>query len=142
MLTTATHHFTPMFGPESLRSNTFSTGSPHPQRIQTSGLDLLTHGSEYPLQQMRPAPLVRHESLSAIKSPTRDRNFPYENVHTKTRRRYSEASDMKSGTAGPVRRRISRACDQCNQLRTKCDGRNPCAHCIGTIALSFRLSDR
>ncbi|KAF1810428.1 hypothetical protein P152DRAFT_467847 [Eremomyces bilateralis CBS 781.70] len=29
----------------------------------------------------------------------------------------------------PVRRRISRACDQCNQLRTKCDGRSPCAHC-------------
>jgi hypothetical protein len=25
-------------------------------------------------------------------------------------------------TSGPVRRRISRACDQCNQLRTKCDG--------------------
>ena len=29
----------------------------------------------------------------------------------------------------PVRRRISRACDQCNQLRTKCDGKQPCAHC-------------
>ncbi|KAH6607813.1 xylanase regulator 1 [Trichoderma cornu-damae] len=35
-----------------------------------------------------------------------------------------------TGTAGPVRRRISRACDQCNQLRTKCDGLHPCAHCI------------
>ncbi len=29
----------------------------------------------------------------------------------------------------PVRKRISRACDQCNKLRTKCDGRQPCAHC-------------
>ncbi|PFH61218.1 hypothetical protein XA68_17973 [Ophiocordyceps unilateralis] len=28
------------------------------------------------------------------------------------------------------RRRVSRACDRCNQLRTKCDGRQPCAHCI------------
>ncbi|KAK9473170.1 fungal-specific transcription factor domain-containing protein [Dipodascopsis tothii] len=28
------------------------------------------------------------------------------------------------------RRRISRACDQCNQLRTKCDGKQPCQHCI------------
>ncbi|KFA81817.1 hypothetical protein S40288_09944 [Stachybotrys chartarum IBT 40288] len=35
------------------------------------------------------------------------------------------------GASGPVRRRISRACDQCNQLRTKCDGQHPCAHCIG-----------
>lgn len=42
----------------------------------------------------------------------------------------------KSSMAGtPVRRRISRACDQCNQLRTKCDGQNPCAHCIGDFPL-------
>ncbi|KAH8429618.1 putative C6 transcription factor [Aspergillus melleus] len=36
----------------------------------------------------------------------------------------------KNSASAPVRRRISRACDQCNQLRTKCDGQNPCAHCI------------
>ncbi|KAF1990841.1 hypothetical protein K402DRAFT_369830 [Aulographum hederae CBS 113979] len=37
----------------------------------------------------------------------------------------------KSSAAGePPRRRISRACDQCNQLRTKCDGRTPCQHCV------------
>lgn len=37
----------------------------------------------------------------------------------------------KTSTNGqPVRRRISRACDQCNQLRTKCDGKHPCAHCV------------
>ncbi|CAN6635121.1 hypothetical protein TRVA0_015S00518 [Trichomonascus vanleenenianus] len=29
-----------------------------------------------------------------------------------------------------VRKRTTRACDQCNQLRTKCDGMQPCAHCI------------
>ncbi|KAF2483138.1 fungal-specific transcription factor domain-containing protein [Neohortaea acidophila] len=34
-----------------------------------------------------------------------------------------------SGGEQPVRRRISRACDQCNQLRTKCDGQQPCSHC-------------
>lgn len=38
----------------------------------------------------------------------------------------------KNSASAPVRRRISRACDQCNQLRTKCDGQNPCAHCIGS----------
>ncbi|KAA8570949.1 hypothetical protein EYC84_000326 [Monilinia fructicola] len=36
-----------------------------------------------------------------------------------------------TGNSGPIRRRISRACDQCNQLRTKCDGQSPCAHCVG-----------
>ncbi|KAJ4990266.1 hypothetical protein SVAN01_04148 [Stagonosporopsis vannaccii] len=38
--------------------------------------------------------------------------------------------ERSSRTSGPVRRRISRACDQCNQLRTKCDGQKPCSHCI------------
>lgn len=47
----------------------------------------------------------------------------------------SGSADKKSGRTAahgdqPVRRRISRACDQCNQLRTKCDGGNPCAHCV------------
>lgn len=32
---------------------------------------------------------------------------------------------------GPPRKRTTRACDQCNHLRTKCDGQNPCAHCTG-----------
>jgi hypothetical protein len=41
-----------------------------------------------------------------------------------------------AGAAGPIRRRISRACDQCNQLRTKCDGQHPCAHCIGETKTS------
>lgn len=41
---------------------------------------------------------------------------------------------------GQVRRRISRACDQCNQLRTKCDGKFPCAHCVGKfVIMSFDL---
>lgn len=41
-----------------------------------------------------------------------------------------EKKTGRSASSGqPVRRRISRACDQCNQLRTKCDGKSPCAHC-------------
>ncbi|BFZ58937.1 hypothetical protein PYCC9005_006005 [Savitreella phatthalungensis] len=30
----------------------------------------------------------------------------------------------------PGRKRISRACDQCNALRTRCDGAHPCRHCV------------
>ncbi|KAG5984312.1 hypothetical protein E4U55_005283 [Claviceps digitariae] len=48
----------------------------------------------------------------------------------KSRAQHSGSSAKASGTSGPVRRRISRACDQCNQLRTKCDGKLPCAHCV------------
>ncbi|KAK9233796.1 fungal-specific transcription factor domain-containing protein [Lipomyces kononenkoae] len=46
-----------------------------------------------------------------------------------TRRKSCPASS--STTAGRnIRRRITRACDQCNQLRTKCDGKQPCLHCF------------
>ena len=41
------------------------------------------------------------------------------------------APSQRHDMSGHTRRRISRACDQCNQLRTKCDGQNPCAHCLG-----------
>lgn len=36
-----------------------------------------------------------------------------------------------------VRKRTTRACDQCNQLRTKCDGMQPCAHCKGMPILNI-----
>lgn len=53
-----------------------------------------------------------------------------DNLQAGRKRRESEMDSMNdSGESNNVRRRISRACDQCNQLRTRCDGRNPCAHC-------------
>lgn len=42
-----------------------------------------------------------------------------------------------NGSTTPIRRRISRACDQCNQLRTKCDGKLPCQHCVGEFFPDF-----
>ncbi|KAF2129582.1 hypothetical protein P153DRAFT_385788 [Dothidotthia symphoricarpi CBS 119687] len=50
--------------------------------------------------------------------------------HSEQEAMLHERSGRSNATSGPVRRRISRACDQCNQLRTKCDGRKPCTHCI------------
>jgi hypothetical protein len=51
-------------------------------------------------------------------------------------RRPDPAVDQHNGNARKnsttVRRRTSRACDQCNQLRTKCDGKQPCGHCVET----------
>ena len=52
-------------------------------------------------------------------------SHPHQHQHQST-------APNRSSVSGPVRRRISRACDQCNQLRTKCDGQHPCAHCVGT----------
>ncbi|KAK9385856.1 fungal-specific transcription factor domain-containing protein [Lipomyces mesembrius] len=45
-------------------------------------------------------------------------------------RRKSSSGSSSSTEGRNIRRRISRACDQCNQLRTKCDGKQPCLHCL------------
>ncbi|ETI25310.1 hypothetical protein G647_02082 [Cladophialophora carrionii CBS 160.54] len=56
--------------------------------------------------------------------------YENDNLQAGRKRRESELDgNNESSDAAAVRRRISRACDQCNQLRTKCDGKQPCAHC-------------
>lgn len=68
-------------------------------------------------------------------SPASLRHHPYSQNNTEARHQHRRSSDLgavadgKSTSTAPVRRRISRACDQCNQLRTRCDGQEPCAHC-------------
>lgn len=63
------------------------------------------------------------------------RHHPYSQNSTEVGHQHRRSSDLgavvdsKSTNTAPVKRRISRACDQCNQLRTRCDGQEPCAHC-------------
>ena len=84
-----------------------------------------------------------NKPLSPLRSPARSRHHPYSQGATETghqRRKSSElggGGDGKNTLKGSVRRRISRACDQCNQLRTKCDGKGPCAHCVGKQGYFF-----
>ncbi|KAL4738426.1 Xylanolytic transcriptional activator xlnR [Aspergillus similis] len=87
---------------------------------QTIGLDTLAEGSQYVLEQLQ----LSREGGNSESNPA----FKPSSV----RDSLAEARSMirKNSSSAPVRRRISRACDQCNQLRTKCDGQNPCAHCI------------
>ncbi|CBF79739.1 conserved hypothetical protein [Aspergillus nidulans FGSC A4] len=87
---------------------------------QTIGLDTLAEGSQYVLEQLQ---LSREGGNSENNSTFKP---------SSVRDSLAEARSMirKNSSSAPVRRRISRACDQCNQLRTKCDGQNPCAHCI------------
>ncbi|CAD6499345.1 BgTH12-03475, partial [Blumeria graminis f. sp. triticale] len=35
-----------------------------------------------------------------------------------------------TSTSPPKRRRISRACDVCRKRKVKCDGKQPCTHCM------------
>lgn len=126
---------------------------------QTPGLDTLAEGSQYALEQLQLArqagaasnpptdpdskPLNDAESLQSQAHPLQsqahhlypEQNGPPDGHKGPKQQRDPQAEARsairKDSASNPVRRRISRACDQCNQLRTKCDGQQPCAHCVG-----------
>ncbi|KAJ5654229.1 Xylanolytic transcriptional activator xlnR [Penicillium lividum] len=142
MSTTSLQSFADFYSPFSSRSQ--------PARMaqsQTPGLDTLAEGSQYALEQLQ---LARQAGPSTDLPTDSERNHldvdaapssPSYNEHNgslsgerislQQRDMLAEARSAirKSSSATPVRRRISRACDQCNQLRTKCDGQQPCSHC-------------
>ncbi|KAL5355704.1 Xylanolytic transcriptional activator xlnR [Aspergillus floccosus] len=147
MSTTSLQPFASSFSPFS------STQSLGMAPSQTIGLDTLAEGSQYALEQLQlsreaandaatagPSTSLRSSSFS--KSTDQSVSNPSGNHHSNSgppsdfkssqRDPLAEARSAirKNSTSAPVRRRISRACDQCNQLRTKCDGQHPCAHCI------------
>lgn len=113
---------------------------------QTSGLDTLAEGSQYALEQLQ---LTRQAEVNAGSSSHdevlkfKDHSSASESAGFKVPVRRTSVTEARSSgvrknsASAPVRRRISRACDQCNQLRTKCDGQQPCAHCIGMMFHSY-----
>ncbi|PSN62022.1 hypothetical protein BS50DRAFT_592259 [Corynespora cassiicola Philippines] len=98
------------------------------QHMGPSPLDTLAHTSQYAALQFHQNRHVLPNGKGMVK--------PYPNGPIAAAPRSQrdsmlhERSGRGTATSGPVRRRISRACDQCNQLRTKCDGKQPCAHCL------------
>lgn len=121
MLSNPLRRYSPYFNSSSGQDANISTPQPY---ASTYKIDSFGHGSSYsfhqPQQQLDPS---TPQSVGPNLQPKR----PLEKGE-----QTSGANQKLSGVAAaPVRRRISRACDQCNQLRTKCDGQHPCAHCIG-----------
>ncbi|KAI9679000.1 MAG: hypothetical protein M1822_007426 [Bathelium mastoideum] len=145
------HHYSPPFG-HYPNPNGLSHELQQQQQHQhhALALDTLADGSEYALhelQQQQQQQQHQHQqqqsqhhtyqpSLGDGKLMLKHRHHPYRsNSYTGIGRHQKdpsgpERSSRTSSGGGPVRRRISRACDQCNQLRTKCDGKTPCAHCV------------
>ncbi len=101
-----------------------STNMSHARMSQTPirhtrNMETLSQGSQYGMHQLhQPIRVTNHQLAKPVTYKTQ-RQPPY------------STNGRASGSFGLVRRRISRACDQCNQLRTKCDGQHPCAHCVG-----------
>ncbi|CAG8051092.1 unnamed protein product [Penicillium nalgiovense] len=114
---------------------------------QTPGLDTLAEGSQYALEQLQLAREADAADIPTDPSNSLDSKASQHSQHLLYKERKGSNSGLKdpelrnslaearsairkNSSATPARRRISRACDQCNQLRTKCDGHNPCAHCV------------
>jgi hypothetical protein len=113
----------------------YPTGYLNAQRAQTYGFGGFADGSQDQLQGARPIPTTSNAPIQPTQSPLLPRQHshhkPHPSVGQAQRRSSGTKSDHRNEAHVPVRRRISRACDQCNQLRTKCDGGNPCSHCVG-----------
>ncbi|EUC35362.1 hypothetical protein COCCADRAFT_90908 [Bipolaris zeicola 26-R-13] len=95
-----------------------------------SSLESMAHPSQYAALQFHHNRHVLPNGKAVIKPHHR---LPYASgplAPRHQREMLHERSGRSNSASGPVRRRISRACDQCNQLRTKCDGKQSCAHCI------------
>ncbi|KAL1852071.1 hypothetical protein VTK73DRAFT_9307 [Phialemonium thermophilum] len=116
MLSNPLHRFSPY---HAIPSNAIlSNGHVPASHLHSTGLEGLPQGPHYALQQLQQHVGVHNPHLARPGPQVKHRQHPY------------GAGARGTGAAGPIRRRISRACDQCNQLRTKCDGQHPCAHCI------------
>lgn len=88
-----------------------------------SSLESMAHPSQYAALQFHHNRHVLPNGKAVIKPHHR---LPYASgplAPRHQREMLHERSGRSNSASGPVRRRISRACDQCNQLRTKCDGR-------------------
>lgn len=133
-------------------ANSYSPFSSQAERMtqsQTPGLDTLAEGSQYALEQLQLAREANAADIPTDPSNTKTSQHSHHILYGEQNSSNSGLKDpelrdslaearsaiRKNSSATPARRRISRACDQCNQLRTKCDGHNPCAHCVGTVFL-------
>lgn len=83
------------------------------------------------------APQVSHDcpqssqsSPDGCSSPSLQSNFPFF-VPTMDAAVVDMTKPERKASA-PVKRRVSRACDHCHRMRTRCNGQAPCSRCIGT----------
>lgn len=131
MLSAGIHQYQANFG----RPSMMAQNHLQPHHMSTAGLDTLAEGSQYHLQQLQQQqqqqamsgmngakPLLKHRQSYGASS--------VDSMSVGRRESMSMGKTGRGSSGQPVRRRISRACDQCNQLRTKCDGKHPCAHCV------------
>ncbi|KAI9862206.1 MAG: hypothetical protein M1824_001587 [Vezdaea acicularis] len=134
-MSTAVHHFGPPFDNYQSSFGMLPQNAHFaPQPLHAPGPEAFSHAPQYAVQPIHHSSM--NSDLSSRKRSISSRYGPYGNgtlgsTMGSSHRSLSEAHNVGPlGGSAPVRRRISRACDQCNQLRTRCDGQSPCAHCV------------
>jgi hypothetical protein len=94
-----------------------------PSNHMQSGLNILAHQLQYGLQQMQQSMHTYQNSGVHHKGHnSKHRHHPYH-----------ETRAINVNDSSRIRRRVTLACDQCNQQRTKCDGHSPCARCFSKL---------
>ena len=129
MLSNPLHRFSPYHNTPT--ATLLSTTHVPASHMHNAGMDALAQGSHFALQ------LQQHVGVHNPHLSRPGHQHQHQHQHQQMKHRQGPYGTRSSSAAGPVRRRISRACDQCNQLRTKCDGQHPCAHCIGMFFLYY-----
>src|SRR5271163_4254367 len=88
-------------------ANMMPTSHLSSSHMHGSGLESLTHGSQYALQQLQRQIDVHQNSQAVRSNNAKHRQHPYNGVSAGANGRPSTANG--TNTSGPVRRRISRA---------------------------------
>ncbi|KAH8681313.1 fungal-specific transcription factor domain-containing protein [Xylariales sp. PMI_506] len=84
--------------------------------LRAMGFDALSHGAPYAENHAQTG--TSGDALHL------DAHQPINGQHA-----FGNPANSTARVSAPIRRRITRACDQCNQLRTKCNGQQPCGRC-------------
>lgn len=128
MLSNPLRRYAPTYGPSTsptiMSNGLLRTNNSHDEETPTGSY---TQSSQYVLNHF-PHQIPPTQATQAPSAKVKRRQHPYDNKNTQ-----GEQDKRASAHGTTIRRRISRACDQCNQLRTKCDGQTPCAHCVGRL---------
>lgn len=134
-MSTSLHQYPPGFSP--LHTPNVVNPQPHHVLIAQHAGFSRSNTLRYEELQFHQRPNVTL-SGNAVRKPHR---LPYANgplAAAPRTHRGTMLQDRSGRTSGPVRRRISRACDQCNQLRTKCDGQK----CIYSTNVDDSLANK
>lgn len=121
---------------------------PPTNMLSSASYDLNSPVSQVPVQSNSPYPPFPPQPVGSVPPPLIPRSGSSSSVQTSALPPQQHQNipnprrKSSSDTSRPVRKRITRACDQCNQLRTKCDGQQPCAHCQGKQTRSVQDVER